>query len=171
MPEGCGFCFVKSQNGTILEGSCWKMDPDTSRPLDGQCSDNIDLMSKYPANIDWAQGWCPSQYFWLPILAMTIYLVSFAPGELEIQNLSKCFHFSKTLLYVVLFLSLGMGPMPWTINSEIYPLWARGFCTSITTSASWLGNLIISASFLSLLEALGKEGHNLPSVFILYVLA
>ncbi|XP_034254841.1 proton myo-inositol cotransporter-like isoform X3 [Thrips palmi] len=137
VPEGCGFCFVKSQNGTILEGSCWKMDPDTSRPLDGQCSDNIDLMTKYPANIDWANGWCPSQYYWLPILAMTVYLVSFAPG---------------------------MGPMPWTINSEIYPLWARGFCTSITTSASWFGNLIISASFLSLLEALGKEG-----AFFLYV--
>lgn len=48
--------------------------------------------------------------------------------------------------------------MPWTINSEIYPMWARGFCTSITTSGSWFGNLIISASFLSLIQALSTQG-------------
>ncbi|KAE8742784.1 hypothetical protein FOCC_FOCC011712 [Frankliniella occidentalis] len=137
VPDGCGFCFVKAGNGSILDGSCWKLDADSGKPTDGQCSEKSDLLTKYPANIDFANGWCPTKYFWLPILAMTLYLVSFAPG---------------------------MGPMPWTINSEIYPLWARGFCTSITTSASWLGNLIISASFLSLIEALGNAG-----AFFLYV--
>ncbi|KAK3914261.1 Proton myo-inositol cotransporter [Frankliniella fusca] len=137
IPDGCGFCFVKAPgNGSILGGSCWKLDPNTGNPSEGQCSEK-GIMSQYPKDIDFARGWCPTKYFWLPILAMTLYLVSFAPG---------------------------MGPMPWTINSEIYPLWARGFCSSITTSASWLGNLIISASFLSLIEALGNAG-----AFFLYV--
>lgn len=70
---------MKADNGSILDSSCWAIDKNTGGPQDGQCSE-IDLMSKYPNNIDWADGWCPSKYFWLPIVAMSLYLVSFAPG-------------------------------------------------------------------------------------------
>jgi len=52
----------------------------------------------------------------------------------------------------------GMGPMPWTINSEIHPLWARNFSTSITTSVNWAMNLIVSMTFLSLIDAMGQSG-------------
>lgn len=44
--------------------------------------------------------------------------------------------------------------MPWTINSEIYPLWARSTCFSISTSVNWGANLIISFSFLSLTKSI-----------------
>lgn len=126
--DRCGYCYSTFDNGSIADGSCYALKKDSDSPLDSSvCIDKT-----------WASGWCPTKYFWLPILAMTLYLVSFAPG---------------------------MGPMPWTINSEIYPLWARGFCTSITTSANWAGNLVISASFLSLIDALSNSG-----AFFLYVL-
>lgn len=46
----------------------------------------------------WAAGWCPSPVSFLPILGMALYLCCF---------------------------SAGFGPMPWTINAEIYPNWAR----------------------------------------------
>jgi len=54
---------------------------------------------------------------------------------------------------------LGMGPMPWTINSEIYPLWARSTCTAIATSFNWIFNLLVSLTFLTLTEQITKYGE------------
>lgn len=52
----------------------------------------------------------------------------------------------------LLFFSIGMGPTPWTVNSEIYPLHLRGIGNSMSTLGNWLGNYIISAVFLSATE-------------------
>lgn len=48
--------------------------------------------------------------------------------------------------------------MPWTINSEIFPLWCRGVCYSTTTSFNWLFNFLVSLTFLSLSKAATKQG-------------
>lgn len=55
------------------------------------------------------------------------------------------------------FLS-GMGPLPWTINAEIYPLWARSTGNGIGATVCWVCNLIISVTFLSLTEAINSYG-------------
>lgn len=51
--------------------------------------------------------------------------------------------------------------MPWTINSEIYPLWARSTGNSLATATNWVFNLIVSLTFLSLLESVGKYGKDI----------
>ena len=48
--------------------------------------------------------------------------------------------------------------MPWTYTSEIYPLWARGFCCSVSTSFNWFFNLLVSLTFLSLTHWLTSHG-------------
>ncbi|KAF0703670.1 Aste57867_7569 [Aphanomyces stellatus] len=55
-------------------------------------------------------------------------------------------------LYLACF-ATGMGPMPWTINSEIYPLPVRSAAISIATAVNWVSNLIVSLTFLSLIDA------------------
>lgn len=73
---------------------------------------------------------------WMTLVGLCIYLFFFAPG---------------------------MGPMPWTINSELYPLWCRSACFSATTSFNWFFNMLVSMTFLSLTRAITKHG-----VFWLY---
>lgn len=51
-----------------------------------------------------------------------------------------------------------MGPIPWVLNAEIYPNWARSQGVAIATSVNWLFNLLISETFLNVTESLGKYG-------------
>lgn len=85
----------------------------------------------------WYFKGCPDNRFaYLAIVALFIYIAFFAPG---------------------------MGPLPWTINSEIYPTWARSTAIAIATYVNWCANLIISMTFLTLADTLGQ-----PPTFGLY---
>ena len=88
------------------------------------------VISTFFLDITFASDYCPSNYAWLIMVGLVLYLFFFAPG---------------------------MGPMPWTLNSEIYPLWARSFGVSVATSVNWAFNLLISMTFLTLLEAITKQ--------------
>ncbi|XP_020210432.1 inositol transporter 1 isoform X2 [Cajanus cajan] len=59
------------------------------------------------------------------------------------------------LVLYISFFSPGMGPVPWTVNSEIYPEEYRGICGGMSATVCWISNLIVSQSFLSIAEAIG----------------
>ncbi|MFI5323692.1 MAG: MFS transporter, partial [Thermodesulfobacteriota bacterium] len=56
--------------------------------------------------------------------------------------------------YVACF-AFSTGPVPWLVMTEIFPLSVRGRAVSIATMSCWGANLIVSFSFLPLLEAVG----------------
>ncbi|DAZ97828.1 TPA: hypothetical protein N0F65_002498 [Lagenidium giganteum] len=65
--------------------------------------------------------------------------------------------FVALFVYLAFFAS-GMGPMPWTINAEIYPLHVRSFALSVATSVNWASNLLVSFTFLSIINVLAPHG-------------
>ena len=82
-------------------------------------------------SLHWSEKSCPTSYAWLAVLSMILYLAVFAPG---------------------------MGPMPWAVNAEIYPLWARSIGTASSTAVNWFFNLIVALTFLNLISLLSRPG-------------
>jgi len=72
-----------------------------------------------------------TEYSYLALIGLVSYIIAFAPG---------------------------MGPVPWTVNSEIYPMYVRGGATSISSCANWVSNLIVSLTFLSLIDLITASG-------------
>jgi len=64
---------------------------------------------------------------------------------------------ASVVLYVAFF-ALGMGPGPWLIISEIFPTKVRGRAASIATSTLWLGTLLVTFTFLTLVKILNLWG-------------
>lgn len=62
------------------------------------------------------------------------------------------------MMYLFTF-GCGMSGVPWVFNAEVYPTHARSFGTSASTTTNWLGNALVSATFLTLADSsLGKAG-------------
>ncbi|XP_067935767.1 proton myo-inositol cotransporter-like [Watersipora subatra] len=130
MDIGCGYCYIELGYDNAVNGSCLPTSPDDwLHSFEGRC-DNY-LQEDVDSRLVWAYDFCPTKFYWLPMVGLVLYLVFFAPG---------------------------MGPMPWTINAEIYPLWARGAGNGASTFCNWLFNLCSSISFLSLTEYIGAHG-------------
>ncbi|XP_053740619.1 proton myo-inositol cotransporter-like isoform X1 [Synchiropus splendidus] len=79
----------------------------------------------------WAYNYCPTSYSWIILMGLILYLAFFAPG---------------------------MGPMPWTVNSEIYPLWARSTGNACSATVNWTFNVLVSLTFLNIAEVLTYYG-------------
>ncbi len=86
--------------------------------------------------------WQHSAGAWLPYLclgAMIVYIASFA-------------------------ISLGM--IMWVVIAEVFPLHIRGLGTSVGVSISWGFNMIVSLTFLTMVQKLGASG-----TFLIYAIA
>lgn len=58
-------------------------------------------------------------------------------------------------LYVA-FYAISLGPVFWVLISEIYPQRLRGTATGVATFFEWGGNLLVSLTFLSILQRFGR---------------
>uniref|UniRef100_A0A1S2Z8X1 Inositol transporter 1-like n=2 Tax=Cicer arietinum TaxID=3827 RepID=A0A1S2Z8X1_CICAR len=74
------------------------------------------------------QGNTNHLFGWLAVFGLALYIAFFAPG---------------------------MGPIPWTVNSEIYPEEYRGMCGGMSATVNWICSVIMSTSFLSVVDAIG----------------
>lgn len=63
-----------------------------------------------------------------------------------------------SLMAYIAFFAIGLGPMPWLILSEIYPLEIRGQAMGLATFANWFSNYLVALTFLDIAEYLTTGG-------------
>lgn len=124
----CGFCY-KMNSSTVIDSSCVPVNKaSTNEAAWGRCENETKFKTE---DIHWAYSFCPTPYSWTALLGLVLYLIFFAPG---------------------------MGPMPWTVNSEIYPLWARSTGNACSAGINWIFNVLVSLTFLHTAEYLTYYG-------------
>ncbi|CAI1978944.1 Galactose transporter [Serratia fonticola] len=76
------------------------------------------------------------------------------------------------LMFIVGF-AMSAGPLIWVLCSEIQPLKGRDFGITCSTTVNWIANMIVGATFLTMLNTLGSAhtfwiyaGLNLVFIFI-----
>ncbi|CAD5230389.1 unnamed protein product [Bursaphelenchus okinawaensis] len=126
--DRCGFCSTSDSK----YGLCLPLDPlhPDQQSSTGFCSPSFN--STVPTvSFSWTDVNCKTKYTLVPLVLMVVYLM---------------------------FFNFGFSPIPWILNAEFYPLWARGTCVSIATFCNWSTNLVISLTFLSLTNLLTRFG-------------
>lgn len=61
------------------------------------------------------------------------------------------------MLVYVAFYATGIGNVPWQ-QSELFPMRIRGVGTSLATATNWAGSLVISSTFLTMLQKVTPTG-------------
>lgn len=89
------------------------------------------------------------------VIVILIKLSLFREDKLLLNSLH-----ATLLKFFILYFS-GMGPMPWTVNSEIYPLWARSTGNACSSGINWIFNVLVSLTFLHTAEYLTYYGKRI----------
>ncbi|KAH3671173.1 hypothetical protein WICMUC_004769 [Wickerhamomyces mucosus] len=61
------------------------------------------------------------------------------------------------MIFYVASYAIGIGNVPWQ-QSELFPQNVRGIGTSFSTTTNWIGSLVISSTFLTMLENITPSG-------------
>jgi sugar porter (SP) family MFS transporter len=78
-----------------------------------------------------ASGWLQHHLAWLALVALIVYIASFA---------------------------IGLGPVFWLMISEIFPLRVRAPAMSASTVGNWSANFLVSSFFLTLTTVITRQG-------------
>jgi len=89
------------------------------------------------------------------LLLVSLALAATSISFITIESLGPVPVLLSLCLYLISF-APGLGPLPWTINAELHPVWSRSTSVSLATATNWISNFAVSASFLGLANNLGE---------------
>ena len=95
---------------------------------------------------------------------------AFAGMAVSLIAIAAAIHFQASAIVVLMFVltyvaffAVGVGTGTWVMMAEICPTRIRGRAMSVATIFLWCGTLLVTLTFLSLVEALTA-----PGTFLLY---
>jgi len=99
----------------------------------------------------------PLLYIGLTGMALSLGFLGFAFSLPNLSSSLQLIAVLSVMAYIASF-AISLGPIAWLIIAEIYPLKIRGRAMSLATAANWGFNLLVAATFLTIVQKLGKPG-------------
>lgn len=90
-------------------------------------------------------------------MVVSLVALGFAFNMATLSGALKWIAVGSLMLYVASF-AISLGPIFWLIIAEIFPLKVRGRAMSLATMLSWVFNLIIAMTFLTMIQKVGRAG-------------
>lgn len=84
-------------------------------------------------------------------VALAFFLKSHVSADSQFETFFSVLALTSLLVYIITF-SLGMGPIPWIIMSEILPASMKGFAGSVATLGNWLASWAVTMTINIMLE-------------------
>uniref|UniRef100_A0A0C9S1J1 TSA: Wollemia nobilis Ref_Wollemi_Transcript_25293_2087 transcribed RNA sequence n=1 Tax=Wollemia nobilis TaxID=56998 RepID=A0A0C9S1J1_9CONI len=97
------------------------------------------------------------------LVGLAFYLKNQFSGDTSMQTFFSALALISLLIYIISF-SIGIGPIPWIIMSEILPVNVKGIGGSIATLANWFSSWEVTMTINMLL------GWSSAGTFMLYAL-
>jgi SP family galactose:H+ symporter-like MFS transporter len=92
------------------------------------------------------------------VASLAVLAVTFAvSGDSSSFSATSVITIAALWVYVAFF-AFSLGPIVWVVIAEIFPVSARGPGNAVATTVNWVGNLVVSLTFLSLIDLLGDSG-------------
>eukprot|EP01018_Ginkgo_biloba_P008197 Gb_25441 [translate_table: standard] len=85
------------------------------------------------------------------LVGLAFYLKSHLSQGSHFETFFSGLAFISLLVYIISY-SIGVGPIPWIIMSEILPVNVKGLAGSIATLANWLSSWVVTMTVNMLLE-------------------
>jgi len=99
----------------------------------------------------------PLLYIGMTGMAISLAVLGIAFNMTALSGMLKWIAVGSVVVYIASF-AISLGPIFWLLIAEIYPLKIRGRAMSLATVANWGFNMLVAATFLTLIEKLGKPG-------------
>ncbi|KAH7333022.1 general substrate transporter [Rhizoctonia solani] len=103
----------------------------------------------------------PGMIFGLTLASISFFYLTKSTGGVLVEGTDYPKTWSSLILFSMVFYiasyATGLGNIPWQ-QSELFALEVRGIGASIATSTCWAANLVIGATYLSLMNAITPSG-------------
>lgn len=118
----------------------------------------------------------PILYTGFVVMAVGLGVVGTMLGMGNLSHGQQTFTVVMLLIFIVGF-AMSAGPLIWTLCSEVQPLKGRDFGIGCSTFTNWIANMIVGATFLTMLGTLGQgttfwiyAALNVAFIFLVFLL-
>jgi len=100
----------------------------------------------------------PILFLGYAIMALSMAVLAVLMNKVVASDTLSFMHYLSLVMLALFIIGFAMsaGPLAWVLCSEIQPLRGRDFGVTVSTATNWLMNMVLTASFLSLIAALGQ---------------